>query len=150
MAAKWNCLWPLSVEIMCQQWDPGVKFTGMNYRSSHRMCSVRKGVLRNFPKITGKHLCQSLFFNKVAGLRPAPLLKKRLWHRCFPVNFEKFLRTPFYIEHLWWMLLNLGAFQELSNIYKGSAKKQHQKKVTFLLFANSNNWTKLRCLSFVL
>ena len=23
------------------------------------------------------------------------LVKKRLWHRCFPVNFVKFLRTPF-------------------------------------------------------
>ena len=51
----------------------------------------KKGVLRNF---TGKHLCRSLFFNKVAGLRPANLLKKRLWHRCFPVNFVKFLLTP--------------------------------------------------------
>ena len=29
------------------------------------------------------------------GLRPATLLKRRLWHRCFPVNFMKFLRTPF-------------------------------------------------------
>ena len=29
------------------------------------------------------------------GLEPATLLKKRLWHRCFPVNFVKFLRTPF-------------------------------------------------------
>ena len=38
-------------------------------RSSHRRCSVKKGVLRNFVKFTGKHLCQSLFFNKVAGLR---------------------------------------------------------------------------------
>ena len=34
-------------------------------------------------------------FNKVAGLRPAALLKKRLWHWCFPVNFEKFLITSF-------------------------------------------------------
>ena len=25
---------------------------------------------------------------------PPTLLKKRLWHRCFPVNFAKFLRTP--------------------------------------------------------
>ena len=63
--------------------------------SSHWMCSVRKGVLRNFAKFTGKHLCQSLFFNKVAGLRPAVLLKKRLWHRCFPVNLAKFVRTVF-------------------------------------------------------
>ena len=55
----------------------------------------KKGALRNFAKFTGKHLCQSLFFNEVAGL-----VKKRLWHRCFPVNFAKFLRTPFLTEHL--------------------------------------------------
>ena len=24
---------------------------------------------------------------------------------CFPVNFVKFLRTPSYIEHLWWLIL---------------------------------------------
>ena len=64
-------------------------------RSSHLRCSVRKDVLRNFAKFTGKYLCQSLFFNKVAGLRPATLLKKRLWHKCSPMNFAKFLRTPF-------------------------------------------------------
>ena len=29
---------------------------------------MKKGVLRNFSKFTGKHLCRSLFFNKVAGL----------------------------------------------------------------------------------
>ena len=33
------------------------------------------------------------------------LLKKRLWGRCFPVNFVKFLRTFFLQEHLWWLLL---------------------------------------------
>ena len=46
---------------------------------------------------------ESLF--KVVGLRFATLLKKRLWHRCFPVNFVEFLRTPLFIEHLWWLLL---------------------------------------------
>ena len=65
----------------------------------------KKSTLKNFTKFTGKHLCQSIFFNKVAGLKPATLLKKRLWHRCFPVNFVKFLRTPFLTEHLRWMLL---------------------------------------------
>ena len=45
-------------------------------RSSHRRCSVTKGVLRNFSKFVGKHLCQSLFFKKVAALRPATLLKR--------------------------------------------------------------------------
>ena len=65
----------------------------------------KKVVLKNFAKFRGKHLCQSLFFNKVAGLKPATLLKKRLWHRCFPVNFTKFLRTTFFTEHLWRLLL---------------------------------------------
>ena len=78
------------------------------FRSSRPDVFCEKGVLRNFTKFTAKHLCQSLFFNKVGGLRPATLLKKRLWHRCFPVNFVKFLRTPFFIEHVWWMLLYIS------------------------------------------
>ena len=65
------------------------------YRSSHQRCSLKKVFLKNFTKFTGKHLCWSLFFNKVSGLRPATLLKKRLQQRCFPVNFLKFLGTPF-------------------------------------------------------
>ena len=75
------------------------------FRSSRPEVFFKKGVLRNLPKLTGKHLCQILFFNKVAGLRPATLLKKGLWYRCFLVNFLKFLRAPFFIEHLWWLLL---------------------------------------------
>ena len=63
-------------------------------QKKYRRCSVKKGVLTNSTKFTGKHLCHSLFFNKVAALRPATSLKKRLWHRCFPVNFAKFPRTP--------------------------------------------------------
>ena len=34
------------------------------------------GVIKNFAKITRKHLCWSLFFSKVAGLQPAALLKR--------------------------------------------------------------------------
>ena len=37
-----------------------------------------KSVLRNCAKFMGKQLCQSLFFNKIAGLRPATSLKMRL------------------------------------------------------------------------
>ena len=55
----------------------------------------KKDVLRNFPKFTGKHLCQSLCFNKVAGRRPTNLLKKEILAQVFPVNFAKLLRTPF-------------------------------------------------------
>ena len=69
-------------------------------RSSRPKVFRKKSVLRNFAKFTGKHPCQSLFFNKLAGLKSPTLLRKRLWYRCFPVNSAKFLRTPFLTEHL--------------------------------------------------
>ena len=42
-------------------------------RSSLPEVFCKKGALRNFAKFTGKYLCQSLFLNKVAGLRPETL-----------------------------------------------------------------------------
>ena len=66
----------------------------MSFRSSHQRYSIQKGILKNFTKFPGKHLCQNLFFNKDAGLRLATLLKNRPWYSCFPVNFEKFLGIP--------------------------------------------------------
>ena len=41
-----------------------------------------------------KNTYAGVFFNKVDGLRPATLLKKKLWHTRFPMNFVKILRTP--------------------------------------------------------
>ena len=61
------------------------------FRSSRPVVFCKKDVRRNFAKFKGKHLCQSFFLNKVAG--PAALLRKRLWHRCFPVNFRNFKNT---------------------------------------------------------
>ena len=65
--------------------------------------------LTTFTKFTGKHMCWSLFFNKVVDfisyrnqlldllckskywflyeIRPSTLFKKRLQHRCFTVIF---------------------------------------------------------------
>ena len=65
----------------------------------------KKGVLRNFAKFTGKPRCQSLFFNNVAGLSL----------RCFPVNFAKFVRTPFLTEHLWRVLLLISYLHSFYN-----------------------------------
>ena len=64
-------------------------------RSSRPGVFFKKGVLRNFAKFTGKHLYQSLFFNKLEGIKSASSLKKRLWRSGFPVDFANILRTPF-------------------------------------------------------
>ena len=66
----------------------------ISFRRSHQRCSVEKYVLRNFAK-SQKITCGRVSFNKVANLKPATLLKKRLWHRPFPVSFVKYLKTPF-------------------------------------------------------
>ena len=70
----------------------------LNCRSSHRRCSLKKGFLRNFAKFTGKHLCQRLFFNKVAGLSPATLLKKTLT-QVFSCKFCEISKNTFFTEH---------------------------------------------------
>ena len=58
---------------------------------------MRKGVLRNLTKFAGKHLCQGLFFNKVAGLRPVLLLKKDSGTG----EFCEISKNIFFTEHLW-------------------------------------------------
>ena len=48
----------------------------MDVISSRSQMFFKIGVLRNFGKFAGKHLCQTLFFNKVACPRPETLLKR--------------------------------------------------------------------------
>ena len=52
-------------------------------------------------------LCKKMILKFLQNFRlgPGTLLKKRLRRRCFPVNFAKFLRTPFLIEQLRWLSL---------------------------------------------
>ena len=79
------------------------------YRSSHQSRSEGKSVLRNFAKFTEKHLCLSLYFNKVAG-QACNFIKIETLAQVFPVNFAKFLRTPFSQNTSGRLLLTLGFF----------------------------------------
>ena len=99
MTTSSNQLLPAKRVLTCEEILKNlILYTILQHNCPEVFC--KKDVFRNFAK---RHLCQSLFFNKVAGLKPATLLKKRLWHRCFPVNFAKFLRTPLLTEHLRWL-----------------------------------------------
>ena len=73
--------------------------------SSHQRCSVRKMLLK-FSQNSQENNCARVSFSiKLQAYARATLLKKRLWRRCFPVNFGKFLRTPISTEQFWWLLL---------------------------------------------
>ena len=76
---------------------------------------IGKGVLRNFAKLTGKHLCQSLFFNKVAGLR-------------------EISKNTFSTEHLW---KTASLFRTQSNIVRWClSRNQHLKVVHYFRKTN--------------
>ena len=55
----------------------------------------KKRVLGNFTKSTGKHLCQRLFLNKVAGLWPVALLKKKYLALVFSCEFCEISKNTF-------------------------------------------------------
>ena len=60
------------------------------YRSSHQRSSIKKVVLRNFTKFTGKQLCQSLFFD----------IKKEALAQVFSCEFCEIYKNTFFTEHL--------------------------------------------------
>ena len=63
--------------------------------------SSRSQFFKNFVNSTGKHLCLSLL--------ACNSIKKRLQYRCFSAKFTKFLRIPFFIGKLQWLLLRFNS-----------------------------------------
>ena len=79
-------------------WEDAVYFVSFRlfWEKQPPEISVKKGVLKNFTKVTGKHLCWNLFFNKVAGLNfikketPMQVFScKNYWSQKVNYNFEK-------------------------------------------------------------
>ena len=81
-------------------------------RSSRPEVFCKECVFKNIAKFTGKRLCRSFFW-------PATLFKKRLRHRCFPVNFAKLLKTPFLIEQIRWLFCHHDLVDVDFSVFKG-------------------------------
>ena len=82
--------------------------------------------------------CQEVFCKKFRKIhrktpvpRPVTLLKKRLLHRCFPVNFAKFLRTPFSFFFRNGSVVLTSVFSQRSYI---SEKRIYQKFISKIIF----------------
>ena len=61
----------------------------------------KKDVLKNFESFTGKHLCWSLFFNKVAGLKDSDADVFTKFSKIFKVlnmSILKYLEPPIVVE----------------------------------------------------
>ena len=78
-------------------------------------------VLKDFAKFKEKHLCRSLFLNKVSACQPGNIFKKRLRHRFFSCKFQKSFKNTYFVEHLRTAASNhiyLIVFQKLSDTQK--------------------------------
>ena len=74
--------------------DRVLKIPQGHVRSSLLEVFCTKDGLKNFAKFTGKDLCQSLFFNKVADLRPF-FIKKETLAQIFSCEFCEISRNTF-------------------------------------------------------
>ena len=94
-------------------------------------CSVEKVFLK-FSQYSQENTCTRVSF--LMGL--ATLLKKRLWHRCFTVNFAKFVRTPFFAEHLRWLFCTFSRrlFLTFGNLIVVSIKTRMFVKISYKYF----------------
>ena len=79
---------------LCELLEEQTVYCGNN-RSSRPEVFWKKGVLRNFAKFTGKHLYQSLFVNKVAGLT-CNFIKKESLAQVFSCEFCKIFKNTFF------------------------------------------------------
>ena len=86
------------------------------FKSSHRRCSLKNGVLKKFAKSIGKNLCQSLFFNKVAGLT-CIFIKKETLAQVTSCEFCEIFKNTFLIEHLGRLLLNISKHYVINNSF---------------------------------
>ena len=65
----------------------------INTQKQSFRCSSKQVFFR-ISQISQENTCVGVFFSNVAGLKACTFVKKRLQHRCFPVKFAKYLRTP--------------------------------------------------------
>ena len=78
----------------------------------------KKALVKNFAIFQKKTSVWESLFDKASGLSPCNFIKKRLQHKCFPVKFAKFLRTPI-LKNIYERLLLFFVLCMYLNYYKG-------------------------------
>ena len=110
-----------------------MKLIQIHDRGSDQRCSLKKLFLEISQNPQENTCARDSFLIKLqaSGLRPANLLKKRLWHCCFPVYFVKFLRTLFFKEHPWMTASNSRA---IPGFFKYHSSLQNLRTKCFVGF----------------
>ena len=91
-----------------------------------RRCSSKQ-VFSEISQISLENTCAGVFLIK---LQACNFIQKKLQQRCFPAKFAKLLRTPFFIEHLRWLLLSVRIKEErvIGSMYIKYICCRHEQK----------------------
>ena len=92
-------------------------FFKMGVLKSFRDIRVSESFLESFRNIQRKTPVSESLFDKVAGLEAYNLIKRRLLHRCFPVNIAKFLRAVFLFFYRTPLMAASGFLTKLAENY---------------------------------
>ena len=115
-------------------------------RGSQQRCFIKKGVLKNFTKFTGKRLCQSIFFNKVIK-KFLKFIKKETLAQVFSCEFCEIFKNTFlqntsgplllarYSGNLWFFILVCGWMQKS---LKAKFLLEHKKRTKSQLCRSSS------------
>ena len=100
--------------------------------------AATRGVLKNFVKLTRKHLRRSLFFNEVAGLRP--YFKRKTPAQLLSCEFCKIFKNIFLTEYHKWLLLTLSLSKILASNWLKKWNKNENKKISMKVSKYVMNW----------
>ena len=135
---KRNCKWWYKTKAYARVWARSVSYQKGQFRLENRFQKqllvnvLQLGDLKNLVNSKKKYSVLESLLDKVAGLKACNSI--RLQHRCFPVKFAKFLRTPFLKEQLQWLLLRFNScFQ----------RSPEQRPVRMSAINTRFNWKKV-------
>ena len=88
--------------LVCRVWFQKHEWCGSKlwYGWSGSQAFCWKIIIKSFAKFTGNHLSWSLLLNKVAGWRPANVLKMETPEQLFPYKFCKNFKNTYFVERL--------------------------------------------------
>ena len=103
---------------------------GVSSEAVARGCFSKKVFLK-ISQYSQKNTCVRVSFSQAKAYN---FNKRRLLHRCFPVNIAKFLGAALFREHLWWLLLYL--FNKVASLKSSNViKKRLQHRCFTVKFA---------------
>ena len=78
-------------DVQATSWTSLERFM---YRSGRPQVFLEKDVQKNYSNSQRKP-CTRVFYIGVVSLELATKFEKRLWHKCFPMHFDRIFRTAF-------------------------------------------------------